>query len=126
MAIDAKGLALNLSLSVLILTMPYLVALLIDIIFNIAGYQTALVTVVSPLYVLAIRLLGVALSFLFLGIDLIINFLLSLLNMIPGVNITYTSHLSDWIRQFSEDFSSTILQFTAALSAGSTLALKKK
>lgn len=122
---SVKGVALDLSLSVLILTLPYLAALLLDILFNIIGYQTALVTIVSPLYVLAIRMLGVALSFAFLAVDMVINLLINLLNMIPGIHISYVSNLSQWIQQFSADFADTILQFTIALSASSTLALKR-
>ena len=125
MALNPKNIALNIAVTVTILLLPYVVAMLFDMLMSLAGYETNLSTAVAPLYVLTIQLLFLGISYGFILIDWLLNGLISLINL-AGVNITWRSNLSQWIQSLGNQVTDIIVQFTFLVSSTATIALKKR
>lgn len=127
--VSAKGVAIGIVTSVGILMIPYLLAFIFDWIFismGVTSLNFSFTGIVTPLYVLALRLFLVGVSFGFQFLDVVLNLGLQILNLIPAVNITWTIDTHSYIITLSDQIDQTILDFVTATSLSTVIITKTK
>lgn len=113
--VSVKGVALNIVTAVFILMLPYLVAIIFDLIFaQLGATGFSLISTVTPLYVLALRLFLIGTSFAFEILDVMVNIIIEVLNLIPSIDITFRLDTSNMILSLSDQIDTAILDFLVA------------
>ena len=113
--VGVKSIAISIVTSVLILMIPYLVALVFDFLFKQMGLVGfSLVSTVTPLYVMTLRLLLITASLGFKVLDIGVNLVISLLNLIPGLYISFTLDTSTFVQSLGDQIDTTVLDYLTA------------
>lgn len=112
---NIKSIAIDLSVSVLILMLPFLIAVLFDYLFRSVGFDTDLLSFVAPIYVLAMNLIFVVVAFIVPVFDIVINFFVNLINLLPVVDIGYVD-ISGKFTAFQDTANIALSSFISALS----------
>lgn len=113
---SVRGFTLSVSLSVIILMLPFVFSLLIDLLFSLTTLKTDLVQYVLPMYVLALQLLFFSLGLMGYIIDLVANFFVDMLNPLMPFTIPYLD-LQGLITFISEQSNVMLLSFVSLISA---------
>lgn len=123
--VSAQRVAFGVAVSVLTLMIPYFVAVFIDFLFARIGFDSTLAAAVTPIYVLALKLLFVGLAFAAEGIDIVGNMLINVINFIAKTPLLQPIDISGRVVQFGDQIDSTVLDFVGAFGVAGSVAIKK-
>ncbi len=113
---SVRGFTLNLSISVIILMLPFVFTALMDLLFSFTPFKTDMLSSVLPMYVLALQLLFFSLGLMGYTIDLMANFLIDIVNNVIPWKIPYLD-LQGIVTYISEQSNVMLLGFVTAIAA---------